>query len=438
MNWWLFGALLLLVTLAALRAALVPGGSTAAGDSAPVMGSDGRSDGPKTLPPGAAVFAGRDNELDRLLTAEPPATATRPLVCLVTGRSGSGKTELAVQAAHRLGERYPGGRLFVGYRSNTGSAGHLRPEDVLAAVLVTVGAAPATTDFDLDSMTTQWRTAVGDRPFLMVAEPTPPALRAEPHRPDQRDGPAARRGSGRRLPQAARPSQRGILRRRSRHEPLPPGRLPDGPRQDAAGRRPPPGPGPVARRGQRARSARDDQQGHRRLRGGAGQALRGLRIYQEQGNQRNEAWILIELGTIDRLTGDHDSAEDRFRAALRINSVASDRNGRAWARREIGIVRRIQGRHTEARDLLEEALEEFRSLHSERNIADVLVELCTLHRVKGEHGAARERGVAALHKYQELGNLRGAAWAEVELGVVDARTGEPTSAADRFERARTT
>ncbi|CAL9293233.1 AAA family ATPase [Streptomyces sp. SudanB52_2052] len=147
------------------------------------------------------MFAGRDNELDRLLTAEPPATATRPLVCLVTGRSGSGKTELAVQAAHRLGERYPGGRLFVGYRSNTGPAGHVRPEDVLAAVLVTVGAAPATTDFDLDSMTTQWRTAVGDRPFLMVAEPTPPALRAEPHRP----------------------SQRGVLRRRSRHEPLPPG-----------------------------------------------------------------------------------------------------------------------------------------------------------------------------------------------------------------------
>ncbi|CAL9293240.1 hypothetical protein [Streptomyces sp. SudanB52_2052] len=35
-NWWLFGALLLLVTLAALRAALVPGGSPAAGDSAPV------------------------------------------------------------------------------------------------------------------------------------------------------------------------------------------------------------------------------------------------------------------------------------------------------------------------------------------------------------------------------------------------------------------
>ncbi|QOV33517.1 ATP-binding protein [Streptomyces ferrugineus] len=177
-NWWLFGTLLALVTLAAAGAVLVPGGSPATDDPAPVGVSADRGDGPNTLPPGMAVFAGRESELDRLLTAEPPAPAARPLVCLVTGRSGSGKTELAVQAAHRLVERDPGGRLFVAYRSHAESAGRLRPQDALAGVLTIVGAAPATTDFNLDSMSSEWRSAVGSRPFLIVLDDVAEAAHA--------------------------------------------------------------------------------------------------------------------------------------------------------------------------------------------------------------------------------------------------------------------
>ncbi|WP_217552141.1 tetratricopeptide repeat protein [Streptomyces sp. GbtcB6] len=169
-NWWLFGTLLVLVTMAATGAALVPGGSRTAGAPAPDDASADHGGGPNTLPPGTAVFAGRDSEMARLLTAEPPAAAARPLVCLVTGRSGSGKTELAVQAAHLLADRYPGGCLFVGYRSHAESAGRLRPQDVLAAVLAIVGAAPATTDFDLENMSSQWRSAVGNGRFLIVLD----------------------------------------------------------------------------------------------------------------------------------------------------------------------------------------------------------------------------------------------------------------------------
>ncbi|MFE5031668.1 tetratricopeptide repeat protein [Streptomyces sp. NPDC056683] len=169
-NWWLFGTLLVLVTMAAAGAALVPGGSRTAGAPTPDDTSAGHGGGPNTLPPGTAVFAGRDSEMARLLTAVPPAAAARPLVCLVTGCSGSGKTELAVQAAHLLVDRYPNGRLFVGYRSHVDSAGRLRPQDVLAALLAIVGAAPATTDFDLESMSGQWRSAVGNGRFLIVLD----------------------------------------------------------------------------------------------------------------------------------------------------------------------------------------------------------------------------------------------------------------------------
>ncbi|MER5526522.1 tetratricopeptide repeat protein [Streptomyces sp. NPDC002677] len=169
-SWWLFGTLLVLVTMAAAGAALVPGGSPTAGDPVPDDASADHDGGPNTLPPGTAVFAGRDSEMERLLTAEPPAAAARPLVCLVTGRSGSGKTEFAVQAAHLLVDRYPNGRLFFGYRSHAEPAGRLRPQDVLASVLAIVGAAPATTDLDLESMSSQWRSAVGNGRFLIVLD----------------------------------------------------------------------------------------------------------------------------------------------------------------------------------------------------------------------------------------------------------------------------
>lgn len=160
-SWWLFGALVALISLASVGAALVPSsGGGAVGPSA--------QSPPCTLPPGAAVFAGRERELRRLLDARPPGRGSRPHVCIITGRSGSGKTELAVQAAHLLAERYPAGQLFVGYRSHAESAGRLAPLDALAALLVAVGDVrpPA----GLAGMTGQWQSAVGGKPFLLVLD----------------------------------------------------------------------------------------------------------------------------------------------------------------------------------------------------------------------------------------------------------------------------
>jgi hypothetical protein len=153
-NWWLFGALLVLISLASAGAALVPGsGSGGIGSS--------YQDPPCTLPPGAAVFAGRDRELRRLLKARPRRRGSRPLVCAITGRSGSGKTELAVQAAHRLTDRYPAGQLFVSYRSHAVSAGRLDPLDALAALLVAVSAAQTPASLGPAGMSGQWQSVVG-------------------------------------------------------------------------------------------------------------------------------------------------------------------------------------------------------------------------------------------------------------------------------------
>jgi tetratricopeptide (TPR) repeat protein len=162
-SWWLFGALLVLISLASAGAALVPGsGSSGVGST--------YQNPPCTLPPGTAVFAGRDRELRRLLDARPPRSGSRPLVCIITGRSGSGKTELAVQAAHLLAERYPAGQLFLGYRSHADLAGQLDPLDALAALLVAVGAAQTPASLGLAGMSGQWQSVVGHKPFLLVLD----------------------------------------------------------------------------------------------------------------------------------------------------------------------------------------------------------------------------------------------------------------------------
>ncbi|GAA0275036.1 tetratricopeptide repeat protein [Cryptosporangium japonicum] len=71
------------------------------------------------LPDDVPGFVGRDAELTRLTTAARPTEPARasPLVCLLTGMAGVGKTQLAVHAGHRLAaEQRFGTTLFVDLR----------------------------------------------------------------------------------------------------------------------------------------------------------------------------------------------------------------------------------------------------------------------------------------------------------------------------------
>lgn len=182
-SWWLFSSLLVLITLAAAGAALASGPERTGippGDDPPPR--------PRvnTLPPAAAVFFGREDELRRLAQAEPPAAASRPFVCAITGRSGAGKTELAVQAAHRLAARYPDAQLFLTYRSHAGPAGRLGAQDVLAQALTAVGASAASARVEVDALSSQWRSTVDDGRFLLVLDDVTHADQVRPLLPNSR------------------------------------------------------------------------------------------------------------------------------------------------------------------------------------------------------------------------------------------------------------
>ncbi|MEV6395440.1 hypothetical protein AB0M39_11780 [Streptomyces sp. NPDC051907] len=99
-NWWLFASLVLLVSLCVAGAASLP---------TPVDAQDPAvepASAVSTLPPVSAVFTGRRRELESFLS-HPERPDHRSAVFLITGEPGVGKTELAVQAAHRLTHRFP-------------------------------------------------------------------------------------------------------------------------------------------------------------------------------------------------------------------------------------------------------------------------------------------------------------------------------------------
>lgn len=98
---------------------------------------------PSQIPAKVGHFTGRGDELadlDEVLadTSDDPENADELPVVVISGPAGMGKTALAVQWAHRVADRFPGGRLFLDLRGDDGSRA-LGSAQALAHVLSGLG-----------------------------------------------------------------------------------------------------------------------------------------------------------------------------------------------------------------------------------------------------------------------------------------------------------
>jgi DNA-binding SARP family transcriptional activator len=121
---------------------------------------------PGQLPAAVAAFTGRAGYLRQLdrLAADETTTAV-----VVAGTAGVGKTALTVTWAHRVRARYPDGQLYGDLRG-FGSEPPVRPVEVLARFLRTLGMAPDDIPVEQDEAAAQYRTLLTGKRVLVVLD----------------------------------------------------------------------------------------------------------------------------------------------------------------------------------------------------------------------------------------------------------------------------
>ncbi|MFD9157739.1 BTAD domain-containing putative transcriptional regulator [Streptomyces goshikiensis] len=125
---------------------------------------------PRTLPNDLTGFTGRERELGRLLerAAAPADGATR--IVAIDGMGGSGKTALAIRAAHHLAGSYPDGQLYMDLRGFTPGEQPRLPLSVLGALLRSLGVPGERLPEEADSRSCMWRGMLAERRMLIVLD----------------------------------------------------------------------------------------------------------------------------------------------------------------------------------------------------------------------------------------------------------------------------
>ncbi|MDQ0578629.1 ATP-binding protein [Streptomyces rishiriensis] len=120
------------------------------------------------LPRDIQDFTARAPALAQLLDLARDADPGRPMVTVVTGQPGLGKTAFAVHAAHGLAPHFPDGQFAVDLRGMDPEP--TDPRDALTRLLGAMGVADAAIPADTDDRAGLWRSMVADRRVLLLLD----------------------------------------------------------------------------------------------------------------------------------------------------------------------------------------------------------------------------------------------------------------------------
>src|SRR5262249_5158324 len=122
---------------------------------------------PRQLPAPPQVFTGRIIELAELDRIHDASTV---VINSIDGMAGVGKTALAVQAAHRLADRYPDGQLFIDLHGYTQGVPPVEPADALDRMLRCLGVPGEQIPQDLDDRAALYRTRLAGKRVLILLD----------------------------------------------------------------------------------------------------------------------------------------------------------------------------------------------------------------------------------------------------------------------------
>ncbi|MFB9349366.1 BTAD domain-containing putative transcriptional regulator [Streptomyces heliomycini] len=128
------------------------------------------ADAPCTLPYDLADFTGRERELAELLGCAGRDYARHSPIVALDGMGGSGKTSLAVHAAHSLAADFPDGQLYIDLRGYTPGEEPVTPGGALDSLLRALGMPGERIPEDLAGRTALWRATITGRRLLLLRD----------------------------------------------------------------------------------------------------------------------------------------------------------------------------------------------------------------------------------------------------------------------------
>ncbi len=127
---------------------------------------------PAELPPAIATFTGRQAELARLgallAATQVAARAAAPVIAVIAGKPGVGKSALAVRLAHQAAARYPDAQLYVDLRGSEPEP--LAPGEVLGRFLRALGRRAEDIPVGLDDQAAAYRSVLAGKRALAVLD----------------------------------------------------------------------------------------------------------------------------------------------------------------------------------------------------------------------------------------------------------------------------
>lgn len=134
------------------------------------------------LPAAPRTFTGRSRELAYLDSAldEQAGDDGTPMVCVIGGMGGVGKTWLAVHWAHRHLDRFPDGQLYVNLRGFEPISQPMAPAAVVRGFLEALGVPPAAVPVAPEAQAGLYRSLVAGRRMLILLDNARDTAQATP------------------------------------------------------------------------------------------------------------------------------------------------------------------------------------------------------------------------------------------------------------------
>jgi DNA-binding SARP family transcriptional activator/tetratricopeptide (TPR) repeat protein len=123
----------------------------------------------RCLPRTVGDFTGRSAVVGRLVAAIQRDDATGPVIELIDGMAGSGKTTLALHVATQVAHRYPDAQLFVDLHGHSDSQ-PVSPAALLVTLLRQIGVPADRHPVDFEERLEMWRSELATRRVLMVLD----------------------------------------------------------------------------------------------------------------------------------------------------------------------------------------------------------------------------------------------------------------------------